>query len=126
MPAFTMIREHEADGTIPTNGRFLFYELEQAGVVPKHYLRDQGREETAPASRRYFRCTDASARVGGWCRGGGSSMSCEKSRQLAVLGRACTTYVIEAAGGVRELICGAGYSRSASHLRSWLRAWRPP
>ena len=40
-----LIREHEAEGTIPTNGRFLFYELEQAGVIPKHYLDDQGRKK---------------------------------------------------------------------------------
>jgi hypothetical protein len=29
------LRVHERDGTLPTNGRFLFYELVQAGVVPK-------------------------------------------------------------------------------------------
>ena len=32
-----LLRQHETDGALPTNGRFLFYELEQAGVVPKHY-----------------------------------------------------------------------------------------
>src|SRR5215831_16069042 len=32
-----LLREHEANGDIPTNGRFLFYELEQRGVVPKKY-----------------------------------------------------------------------------------------
>jgi hypothetical protein len=30
-----LLQEHERAGTIPTNGRFLFYELEQQGVVPK-------------------------------------------------------------------------------------------
>ena len=25
-----LLRQHETDGAIPTNGRFLFYELEQA------------------------------------------------------------------------------------------------
>src|SRR5262249_31060181 len=32
-----LLRKHEREGTIPTNGRFLFYELEQKGVVPKAY-----------------------------------------------------------------------------------------
>jgi hypothetical protein len=32
-----LLREHERDGSIPTNGRFLFYELEQRGVIPKKY-----------------------------------------------------------------------------------------
>jgi hypothetical protein len=32
-----LLREHERAGDIPTNGRFLFYELEQRGVVPKKY-----------------------------------------------------------------------------------------
>jgi hypothetical protein len=31
-----LLREHQRDGALPTNGRFLFYELEQRGVVPKH------------------------------------------------------------------------------------------
>jgi hypothetical protein len=26
---------HEREGTLPTSGRFLFYELVQAGIVPK-------------------------------------------------------------------------------------------
>jgi len=33
-----LLREHDANGDIPTNGRFLFYELEQRGVVPKKYI----------------------------------------------------------------------------------------
>jgi hypothetical protein len=33
-----LLREHQRDGTLPTNGRFLFYELEQAGVVPSSCL----------------------------------------------------------------------------------------
>ena len=32
-----LLREHQQAGTLPTNGRFLFYELEQRGIVPKHY-----------------------------------------------------------------------------------------
>jgi hypothetical protein len=32
-----LLREHERKGDIPTNGRFLFYELEQRGVIPKKY-----------------------------------------------------------------------------------------
>jgi hypothetical protein len=34
--------EHERDGALPTNGRFIFYELEQDGVIPKHYLKPDG------------------------------------------------------------------------------------
>jgi hypothetical protein len=33
-----LLRQHERESTIPTNGRFLFYELEQRGVIPKAYL----------------------------------------------------------------------------------------
>jgi hypothetical protein len=29
-----LLREHQRNGAIPTNGRFLFYELEQRGVIP--------------------------------------------------------------------------------------------
>jgi len=32
-----LLREHQRAGDIPTNGRFLFYELEQRGVIPKKY-----------------------------------------------------------------------------------------
>ena len=32
-----LLREHERNGDIPTNGHFLFYELEQRGVIPKNY-----------------------------------------------------------------------------------------
>ena len=32
-----LLREHKRKGDVPTNGRFLFYELEQRGVVPKKY-----------------------------------------------------------------------------------------
>ena len=32
-----LLHEHHRKGDIPTNGRFLFYELEQRGVIPKKY-----------------------------------------------------------------------------------------
>jgi hypothetical protein len=32
-----LLREHKRKGDIPTNGRFLFYELEQRGIIPKKY-----------------------------------------------------------------------------------------
>lgn len=32
---FELLREHEADGALPTSGRFLFYELEQRGLAAK-------------------------------------------------------------------------------------------
>jgi hypothetical protein len=40
-----LARKHEADGAIPTNGRFLFYELSQAGIIPKHYVDATGRKK---------------------------------------------------------------------------------
>lgn len=39
-----LLQQHEADGAIPTNGRFIFYELEQAGVIPKAYVDEHGRK----------------------------------------------------------------------------------
>src|SRR5262249_3188144 len=39
-----LLREHKRDGALPTNGKFLFYEAEQRGVVPKHYLDEHGRK----------------------------------------------------------------------------------
>ena len=39
-----LLREHERAGTIPTNVTFLFYELEQRGKVPKHYLDADGKK----------------------------------------------------------------------------------
>ena len=39
-----LLQQHESDGAIPTNGRFVFYELEQLGKIPKHYLDEHGRE----------------------------------------------------------------------------------
>lgn len=32
-----LLREHKRNGDIPTNGRFVFYELEQRGDIPKKY-----------------------------------------------------------------------------------------
>jgi hypothetical protein len=37
-----LLRRHEAEDTVPTNVRFLFYELEQAGVLPKAYRNGDG------------------------------------------------------------------------------------
>jgi hypothetical protein len=45
------LREHERDGAIPTNGRFIFYELEQDGVIPKHYLHADGSKRARPPSQ---------------------------------------------------------------------------
>jgi hypothetical protein len=39
-----LLKQHEREGMIPTNGRFLFYELEQQGVVPKAYRDASGKE----------------------------------------------------------------------------------
>src|SRR5262249_6432511 len=46
-----LLKQHEREGTIPTNGRFLFYELEQQGIVPKHYLDAQGNERARTPSQ---------------------------------------------------------------------------
>jgi hypothetical protein len=43
--ALKLLEQHEHDGALPTNGRFLFYELEQAGVVPKAYLDEYGKRK---------------------------------------------------------------------------------
>jgi hypothetical protein len=40
-----LLKQHERDGAISTNGRFLFYELEQQGVIPKAYLDASGRKK---------------------------------------------------------------------------------
>src|SRR5215217_998693 len=37
--------EHRDDGALPTSGRFVFYELEGRGVVPKVYLRPDGSQK---------------------------------------------------------------------------------
>lgn len=34
---YEKLLEHQHDNALPTNGRFIFYELEQDGVVPKKY-----------------------------------------------------------------------------------------
>jgi hypothetical protein len=51
-----LLSEHEHDGTIPTNGRFVYYELVQRSVIPKTYYRldgskrpRQGKDEIADA-----------------------------------------------------------------------------
>ena len=49
-----LLREHHRKGDIPTNGRFLFYELEQRGVIPKKYdgiIRQPGRNGRAHRSK---------------------------------------------------------------------------
>ena len=33
-----LLAQHKADGTLPTSGRFLYYELVAAGVISKHAL----------------------------------------------------------------------------------------
>jgi hypothetical protein len=39
-----LLREHDGAGTIPTNGRFVFYELTQRAVIPKEYRDADGRK----------------------------------------------------------------------------------
>jgi hypothetical protein len=41
-----LLREHKRDEDgLPTNAKFLFYEAEQRGVVPKHYLDARGHKK---------------------------------------------------------------------------------
>jgi hypothetical protein len=51
-----MLRQHERDGALPTKGRFLFYELEQMGVIPKKYRDSSGK---APMPRHPSASTSA-------------------------------------------------------------------
>ena len=62
-----LLREHEREDTIPTNGRFLFYELEQRGIVPKAY-RDAAATSARPRLRKTLAtlpcgCSDATMRL---------------------------------------------------------------
>lgn len=41
-----LLREHEADGALPTSIRFLFYELLDRGVIPKAYRKPDGTERS--------------------------------------------------------------------------------
>jgi hypothetical protein len=40
-----LLKEHEMDGALPTSGRFVFYELEGRGVIPKAYRDPDGTEK---------------------------------------------------------------------------------
>ena len=37
-----VLKEHEADGALPTSGRFIFYELLGRGIIPKTYIKPDG------------------------------------------------------------------------------------
>jgi hypothetical protein len=41
-----LLNEHRADGALPTSGRFLFYELEGRGIIPKVYRKPDGTPKT--------------------------------------------------------------------------------
>jgi hypothetical protein len=58
-----LLKQHEREGTIPTNVTFLFYELEQQGVVPKAYRDASGnkrprtpRQDISDATMRLREC----------------------------------------------------------------------
>ena len=58
-----LLQQHEREGTIPTNVTFLFYELEQQGVVPKAYRDASGnkrpltpRQDISDATMRLREC----------------------------------------------------------------------
>ena len=42
---FARYLQHVIDGALPTSGRFIFYELEDAGIVPKRYYDEDGDEK---------------------------------------------------------------------------------
>src|SRR5215207_10168013 len=46
-----LLREHDADGAIPTSIRFLFYELLDRRVIPKVYRKPDGNERKPTASQ---------------------------------------------------------------------------
>jgi hypothetical protein len=46
-----LIAEHDADGAIPTSIRFLFYELESRGVIPKDYRDANGKKRSRTPSQ---------------------------------------------------------------------------
>jgi hypothetical protein len=47
----TLLRQHKREGTIPTNGRFLFYELVQQGTIPKAYYDASGKKRARQPSQ---------------------------------------------------------------------------
>jgi hypothetical protein len=55
-----LLRQHERDGAVPTNVTFLFYELEQQGVIPKAY-RDASGNKRARTPRQDI--SDATMRL---------------------------------------------------------------
>jgi hypothetical protein len=55
-----LLRQHEREGTIPTNVTFLFYELEQQGIIPKAY-RDASGKKRARTPRQDI--SDATMRL---------------------------------------------------------------
>ena len=46
-----ILREHQADGALPTSGRFIFYELLSRGVIPKMYYYPDGRQKPRTPSQ---------------------------------------------------------------------------
>ena len=45
------MQQHQLNGALPTNGRFVFYELEQDGVIPKAYFDADGTKRARPPSQ---------------------------------------------------------------------------
>ncbi len=50
-----LLYEHKADGTLPTNNRFLFYELEQRGVLSKHVSGTRRPDQDLQDAMRHLR-----------------------------------------------------------------------
>ena len=63
-----LLREHKRNDAVPTNGRFVYYELEQQGAIPKHYLDGQGRKRARQPGQDV---SDALMVLRDSCRGNG-------------------------------------------------------
>jgi hypothetical protein len=115
-----LLREHERDGAIPTNGRFLFYELEQRGVIPKAYLAATGgkrarqpgqdisdgcRRRSRTRSRRSAKWSACVSRARIDCWGGEPPPLnlCEARATAGVLERLAADYLCPATMRLREL-----------------------
>ena len=88
-----LLQEHEREGTIPTNGRFLFYELEQRGVVPKAYRDASGKERARTPAQDISDATMRLRELGpvrGAYRGAGSWTRAATLRRGAMPG-VCTS-----------------------------------
>jgi hypothetical protein len=60
-----LLAEHEAEGTVPTSIRFLFYELVERDVIPKAYLHPDGKKKARQPDKDISAAVTV-LREGGW------------------------------------------------------------